>query len=352
MRFVLLVAIASVFAPTLGRKSRLVTRGLDDAAPLPTAAAISGGQITNGLGRLTQCPISTTACARHRTHADDGGARATATLDCIDTDVDFRSSDGRQAGGAYFRTKGRIKERIARRLMAPQMRLVIVLEDLTKRGGDFWKHNPHTKKWEGNPVFDSGFGTYYESLKNRRNRTGTATQALPMLPTDLMIIMEYLDSAEAVKYFTETQRLYFKVFVTTAFTLWTRPRLISLVYIGNDELFNLQFKDIKFDLRSRTEIPYHEFSLIFRKTNKDPTKVQKYMVQTEGAMAAVFGNDRNSIEAKAWTTYWSALSAAGEAIDQNDAYTVPVVVDAAKKPVKNTKTKWVEEDAEWDTEAW
>ncbi|KAJ6536402.1 hypothetical protein DFH09DRAFT_1091356 [Mycena vulgaris] len=30
----------------------------------------------------------------------------------------------------------------------------------------------------------------------------------------------------------------------------------------------------------------------------------------------------------------------------------PVVVDAAKKPVKNTKTKWVEEDAEWDTEAW
>ncbi|KAJ6600529.1 hypothetical protein DFH09DRAFT_1271318 [Mycena vulgaris] len=30
----------------------------------------------------------------------------------------------------------------------------------------------------------------------------------------------------------------------------------------------------------------------------------------------------------------------------------PVVVDAAKKPVKNTKTKWVEEDAEWDAEAW
>lgn len=136
MRFVLLVAIASVFAPSLGRKSRLVTRGLDDAAPLPTAAAVSGGQITNGVGRLTQCPHSTTACARHRPHADNGGARATPTLDCIDTDVDFRSCaccricqmqfklTDAQAGGAYFRTKGRIKERIARRLRAPRMRLV------------------------------------------------------------------------------------------------------------------------------------------------------------------------------------------------------------------------------------
>ncbi|KAJ7852844.1 hypothetical protein B0H14DRAFT_3450637 [Mycena olivaceomarginata] len=104
MRFVLLVAIGSVFAPTQGRKSRLVTRGLDDAAPLPTAAAISGGQITNGLGRLIQCPRSTTACARHRPHADDGGARATPTLDCIDTDVDFRS-----CGGCVFPHKGQDK---------------------------------------------------------------------------------------------------------------------------------------------------------------------------------------------------------------------------------------------------
>ncbi|KAF7364523.1 hypothetical protein MVEN_00321300 [Mycena venus] len=118
-----------------------------------------------------------------------------------------------------------------------------------------------------------GFKTYYESLKNRHNRTSTATQALPMLPADLKVIMEYLDSPEAIKYFTVTQRLYFKAFVTTAFTLWTR----------NDELINLQFKDIKLNLRSKTGIPYHEFSLIFRKTNKDPTKVQKYMVQIDPA---------------------------------------------------------------------
>ncbi|KAF7342137.1 hypothetical protein MVEN_01801400 [Mycena venus] len=124
--------------------------------------------------------------------------------------------------------------------------------------GDFWKYNSHNQKWEGNPVFESGFKTYYESLKNRHNRTSTATQALPMLPADLKVIMEYLDSPEAIKYFTVTQRL-------------------------NDELINLQFKDIKLNLRSKTGIPYHEFSLIFRKTNKDPTKVQKYMVQIDPA---------------------------------------------------------------------
>ncbi|KAJ6617090.1 hypothetical protein B0H10DRAFT_1948607 [Mycena sp. CBHHK59/15] len=137
--------------------------------------------------------------------------------------------------------------------------------------GDFWKYNLHTEKWEGNPVFESGFKSYYKSLKNHHNRTGTATQALPMLPADLKIIMEYLDSEEAIKYFTLTKRLYFKVFITTTFTLWTR----------NGELVNLQFKDIKLNLRLRTGIPYHEFSLIFHKTNKDPTTVQIDLVHPE-----------------------------------------------------------------------
>ncbi|KAF8147030.1 hypothetical protein K438DRAFT_1989996 [Mycena galopus ATCC 62051] len=139
--------------------------------------------------------------------------------------------------------------------------------------GDFWKYDSHTEKWEGNPVFESSFKTYYESLKNRDNRTGTTTQALPMLPTDLKIILEYLDTEEAMKYFTVTQRLYFKAYVTTAFSLWTR----------NDELVNLQFKDIKLNMKSHTGIPYHEFTLIFRKTNKDPTKGQKYMIQLDSA---------------------------------------------------------------------
>ncbi|KAJ6600338.1 hypothetical protein DFH09DRAFT_1271221 [Mycena vulgaris] len=112
--------------------------------------------------------------------------------------------------------------------------------------GEFWKYNSHTEKWEGNPVFEIGFKSYYELLKNRHNRTSTASQALPMLPADLKIILEYLDSEEAVK---------------------------------NDELVNLQFREIKMNLRSKTGIPYHEFSLIFRKTNKDPTKTWKSQME-------------------------------------------------------------------------
>ncbi|KAF7333246.1 hypothetical protein MSAN_02426700 [Mycena sanguinolenta] len=139
--------------------------------------------------------------------------------------------------------------------------------------GDFWKYNSQNEKWEGNPVFESGFKTYYESLKNRDNRTGTSTQALPMLPADLKIILGYLDTDEAIKHFTVTQRLYFKAYVTTAFALWTR----------NDELVNLQFKHVKLNMKSHSGIPYHEFTLIFWKTNKDPTKgkCQKYMVQVD-----------------------------------------------------------------------
>jgi hypothetical protein len=49
-----------------------------------------------------------------------------------------------------------------------------------------------------------------------------STQVLPMLPKDLQIIMEYLDTEDAGKKFTVTQCLYFKAFATIAFTLWTR----------------------------------------------------------------------------------------------------------------------------------
>jgi hypothetical protein len=88
--------------------------------------------------------------------------------------------------------------------------------------GEFWKYNEQTKKWDGNPVFERDFKSYYESLKNRNNRTATSTQALPMLPKDLKVIMEYLDGAEASQHLSETRQLYFKAFATTAFCLWTR----------------------------------------------------------------------------------------------------------------------------------
>lgn len=150
--------------------------------------------------------------------------------------------------------------------------------------GDTWIFNEYSKRWEGNPVFDPDFKTYFESLKNRSNRTAETTQALPMLPKDLKMIMRYLDGEEAKQELSETKRLYFKAFATTSFCLWTRcvsnclcrlrvaysATLISL--LRNDELINLQFKDVKQDQVSRTGIRYIEFTLIFRKTNKDPDK--------------------------------------------------------------------------------
>jgi len=88
--------------------------------------------------------------------------------------------------------------------------------------GEFWRHNTFTKEWEGNPVFDGEYQAYFESLKNRDKRTSTSTQALPMFPQDLKIIMAYLDGDEARQNMSETKRLYFKAFATTAFCLWTR----------------------------------------------------------------------------------------------------------------------------------
>ncbi|KAJ6585752.1 hypothetical protein B0H19DRAFT_1059940 [Mycena capillaripes] len=111
---------AALVGPAYGRRSRLVTRGLelDLVRPLVTAGT------TNGPGQgLTQCPISTTACARHRRRHeqdddDDGELEPDAakagsptptttpatSFDCIDTDVDFRS-----CGGCRFPRKGQDK---------------------------------------------------------------------------------------------------------------------------------------------------------------------------------------------------------------------------------------------------
>ncbi|KII85744.1 hypothetical protein PLICRDRAFT_178074 [Plicaturopsis crispa FD-325 SS-3] len=134
--------------------------------------------------------------------------------------------------------------------------------------GDYWRYNEYTKKWEGIPVFEGKYKAYYESLKNRDNRTSTTTQALPMLPQDLKVIMDYLDSPQCVSEMPLTKRLYFKAFATTAFCLWTR----------NDELINLQHKDVRRNQVSLTGCEYTDIRLGFRKTNKDPNKSQHYWI--------------------------------------------------------------------------
>ena len=109
-----------------------------------------------------------------------------------------------------------------------------------------------------------------------------------MLPKDLKILFDYLDSLEGRKKFTLTQQLYFKAFASTAFNLWTRYDLrAQLMYNGpcsyilvhrNDELINFVFKDLKLALVSDNGICYIEFCLIFRKTNKDPNKGKRFEI--------------------------------------------------------------------------
>ncbi|KAJ7133271.1 hypothetical protein C8R44DRAFT_870682 [Mycena epipterygia] len=94
---VVLVFFASLCDPVLGRKSRLVTRGVAvgaAATAVPTAGTAH---------QLMQCPSSTTACARHRSEDKHGGGSRSSptTFECIDTDSDYRS-----CGGCRFPAKG------------------------------------------------------------------------------------------------------------------------------------------------------------------------------------------------------------------------------------------------------
>lgn len=88
--------------------------------------------------------------------------------------------------------------------------------------GESWKFDPHTQKWDGNPVFEYQFKAYFESLKNRSNRLDTTTQALPMLPKDLALLHAWLDTPEALSLLGKTRCLYFKAFSSLAINLWTR----------------------------------------------------------------------------------------------------------------------------------
>ncbi|KAF8325729.1 hypothetical protein F5887DRAFT_1085236 [Amanita rubescens] len=106
------------------------------------------------------------------------------------------------------------------------------------------------------------FKTYYESLKNRENRTGTVIQALPMFPKDFKVIMDYLDGKEGSDKVSVTRRLYFKAFATTAFALWTR----------NEELINLRFGNVKLCQESATGKLYMNSSLFFEKQIRTQTK--------------------------------------------------------------------------------
>ncbi|KAF4602538.1 hypothetical protein EYR40_005750 [Pleurotus pulmonarius] len=116
-------------------------------------------------------------------------------------------------------TRSAFKDYFERRVEASvEVPLLTLISDSRVLGcqGEGWRFNAHTRTWEGNPVFQTDFKVYFESLKNRQNRTATATQALPMLPKDMKIIMDYLDNEASIGDVSDIQKAYFKAFATTA----------------------------------------------------------------------------------------------------------------------------------------
>ncbi|KAF8174867.1 hypothetical protein BJ912DRAFT_931306 [Pholiota molesta] len=120
--------------------------------------------------------------------------------------------------------------------------------------GDYWRHNEHTNQWEGNPVFQYQYKTYYESLNNK-DRSAITVQAKAMLPDDLRILFEM--SAKPQKY-----------------------GLTNPPYLRCDELLTLKAQAIR-PQSSATGIPYLEVTLVFRKTNNDANKAQMYKICQE-----------------------------------------------------------------------
>lgn len=158
-----------------------------------------------------------------------------------------------------------------------------VIQLLTRVHGrheELWKYNKQTQEWEGNPVFEPKYKNYFDSLKNKNNRTETTEQSLPMLPKDLEVIMQYLDSPEGIIGFAETRRLFWKAFSSTAITLWTRQVLPCRFRnshknltksFRNEEQLTMQYKHVNLDAEYNGQACI-DFELVFRKTNKDPNK--------------------------------------------------------------------------------
>lgn len=69
---------------------------------------------------------------------------------------------------------------------------------------------------------DSSIREFVESIKKRDLRTRDKNRAQAIFPSDLKAAFEYLDSEAGMSEYTETERLFFKGFSTTAFRLMGR----------------------------------------------------------------------------------------------------------------------------------
>jgi hypothetical protein len=144
------------------------------------------------------------------------------------------------------------------------------------QGDKLWRRN-HTIEsgWEGNPVFESSYATFYESLKKAHGKSGESSHSLAMLPTHLEKIKAWIESNAST--IPVAKILFWYAFSSLGFTLWTRyvdavnhERCRLTVSDRNEELCNLTWAMVETDdVDPNDGTPYHQYTLTFRKTNQD-----------------------------------------------------------------------------------
>ncbi|KAG5220440.1 phosphate system positive regulatory protein [Salix suchowensis] len=111
-------------------------------------------------------------------------------------------------------------------------------------------------------AFKDYFSRYYQpailpqcliSTKEQTEPHSNSSTGLPMLPADMKVLMDYLDTSEASKNIAEVRRLCWKAFATTSFCLWTR----------NEELINFKYGDVRMCQESAAG---HSYRIPFQKS--------------------------------------------------------------------------------------
>ncbi|KAF9949365.1 hypothetical protein BGZ72_008847 [Mortierella alpina] len=133
--------------------------------------------------------------------------------------------------------------------------------------GDTWHCD--NGKCTGNPVFEPAFSDYYRSLRNRDAHSGVSKQSLAISYLEMTKLMSYLQNSATIDKEGEGLCLLFQAFAATGFVLWTR----------NEELLNLQGKNLERNLVTDSGSPYFTIALSWRKTNQaDASKANIYEI--------------------------------------------------------------------------
>ncbi|EJD42036.1 hypothetical protein AURDEDRAFT_126672 [Auricularia subglabra TFB-10046 SS5] len=130
------------------------------------------------------------------------------------------------------------------------------LKDLFERElrcqGQFWMVDSATGRCYGNPIYEQEFVYYFKAVSNQ-DKSVAPKQSHAITADELRVLQEYLDDNFAPN---DIRSSFFKVFMTLAFNLWTRP----------EELLSLSICHVGLNIVPNDGVPYHQISLFRPKT--------------------------------------------------------------------------------------